>query len=285
MPTMSNYILRRRRLGKTSCREIASKMASAISVVLSPKIESDWLIRWGTTSTFPSKHVLNTAAAISWCADKRASRLEMQAKGVPVPETFDYDPDWFEGNEFLEQTPEEQAERFVARPSRHSQGRNLFVGSRNDCQATLARWGGGYMSRLIDKEAEYRVAVVQGRVAWVARKTPGNPQDVAWNVARGGRFDNMPWSTWPLKVVKAAIEAFEVSGLDFGGVDIMVKGGDVYVLEINSAPSQTSPYRQSCMAKCFDWIIANNSKEHFTLSNRRGGWRKFIHPALSEEAW
>jgi glutathione synthase/RimK-type ligase-like ATP-grasp enzyme len=144
--------------------------------------------------------------------------------------------------------------------------------------------GNYYINEFIDKVAEYRVCVVQGRAVWVAVKTPGNPNDVAWNVNKGGRFDNVKWDDWPLKAVKKSIEAFNLSDLDFGGVDVMVDmEGECYILEINSAPSLTSPYRQECMAKTFDWIV-NNGKARIPVSNERGGYTKFIHPAISENA-
>jgi hypothetical protein len=144
---------------------------------------------------------------------------------------------------------------------------------------------GYYTSSLIRKVAEYRVFCVQGRVASVAKKTPGNPEDVAWNVARGGRFDCVPWGEWPLKAVRVSLEAFLESSLDFGGVDVMIaQDGSCYVLEINSAPSLTSPYRQECMAKCLDYIIKHDSKERIPLIEERGGWKKFIHPAISDQA-
>ena len=70
-----------------------------------------------------------------------------------------------------------------------------------------------------------------------------------------------------------------------GAVDVMIDAdGQPYVLEINSAPSQTSPYRQECMAKCFDWLI-EKGKASIPIIEERGNWKKFIHPALSEEAF
>jgi hypothetical protein len=57
--------------------------------------------------------------------------------------------------------------------------------------------------------------------------------------------------------------------------------GTAYILEINSAPSQTSPYRQECVAKYFDYVI-RQGKERISLVEQRGNWKKFIHPALSE---
>jgi glutathione synthase/RimK-type ligase-like ATP-grasp enzyme len=122
---------------------------------------------------------------------------------------------------------------------------------------------------------------MQGRVICVAQKTPGNPDDIAWNVARGGRFDNVRWDEWPLKAVRVSLEAFALSGLDFGGVDVMVDNeGGCFVLEINAAPSLTSPYRQEMFAKGLDYMIVNG-KTPIPLIQERGGWRKFIHPAVS----
>ena len=123
--------------------------------------------------------------------------------------------------------------------------------------------------------------VVQGRCVCVAKKTPGNPDQVAWNVAQGGHFDNVNFDNWPLKAVKVSIQAFLLTGLDFGGVDVMVdREGEVYVLEINAAPSLTSPYRQSCFAKAFDYI-RQHGKDVIPLSEQRGDWKKFIHPAIT----
>ena len=64
----------------------------------------------------------------------------------------------------------------------------------------------------------------------------------------------------------------------------MVDGdGEAYVIEINSAPSLTSPYRQACFAKAFDWIV-ENGKERIPVVKERGGYLKFIHPAVCNRA-
>ncbi len=144
---------------------------------------------------------------------------------------------------------------------------------------------GWYASDLIDKSAEYRVYVVNGKVATVAEKTPDDPSAVAWNVAQGGRFDVVRWGDWPLEVCRVAIESFKLSGLDFGGVDVMVdREGRAYMIEINSAPSLPLlscggvSYRQKCMAKCFAYIAehGNDLLESTAYSN----WRDVIHPAI-----
>lgn len=290
---MSAIILRRKKLGKGSSEGIAAVSTTGIKVVRNwepgdwPNPAPDLVIRWGCTSNTPNgarQKVLNTAKAIHWCSDKKQGRLDMQTAGVPVPETWPAevlanarDDGGF--NEWMYEG------KYVLRPAQHAQGSNIAHGDMLEIVRAYREnpvYVGGYISRLIDKVAEYRVMVVQNRVAWVARKTPGNPDDVAWNVAQGGRFDNVRWGDWPMLVIDAALAAADVSGTDFCGVDVMVDaGGNPYVLEVNSAPSQTSPYRQQCLAKCFDWIVTNG-KQHFPAF-RLGetfSWKKVIHPAV-----
>lgn len=168
----------------------------------------------------------------------------------------------------------------------HHQGRNLFFcTNKAELISAVGRCGAGYyVSEFIDKAAEYRVFCGSGRAVAVAKKTPGNPGDVAWNVARGGSFDNVRFDDWPLNAVKYALKAHKLTGLDFSGVDVMVDAqGMPYVLEVNSAPSLTSPYRQQCFAKLFDYIILNGHTE-IPIIQEPGGYRKFIHPCISDRA-
>lgn len=287
-----NIILRRRKLGRGSANGIANFSTTGIAGVRNwvledfPTDSMNYVFRWGCTTSIPvipgeQPVIVNTAAAIHWCSDKRQGRLDMQEAGVSVPRTWTQE-DWQHRVDAGDLTG-----HFVMRPATHAQGRNLEHGSWRDLRALLNTstvYRGGYISALIAKVAEYRVFVVQNRVGWVARKTPGNPEDVAWNVARGGRFDNVRWSDWPKAVIVEALKAAKVSGCDFCGVDVMVDAeGKAYVLEVNSAPSQTSEYRQRCVAKCFDYIVTHG-KEHFpdVEPGPRRTWKSYIHPALRE---
>ena len=279
---MTNILLRRRRLGKGSTGGISRASTTGLSVVRNWTdpfpADTRLVFRWGCTSDLPEVYrsctVVNSAKSIHWCSDKRQGRLDMQAAGVPVPETWATE-DW------QRITPDDQEAMFVARPARHAQGRNLRCGTYEGLH-NAGTFAGGYVSRLVSKVAEYRVMVVCNRVVWVAQKTPGNPDQVAWNVAQGGRFDNVRWDSWPMAVVKAALKAAKVSGCDFCGVDVMVDAeGNPFVLEVNSAPSQTSPYRQVCVAKAFDHIV-QNGKDHFddVQDGPRRTYKSYIHPAL-----
>ena len=271
-------IIRRRKLGMSSCKGIAEASKTGIKWVRNdkPLPKDDLYIRWGCTSNVPAKNVLNTAAAIHEVNDKTGFRKVLEDKEL-CPKT------WFE-NELINLLDLEKG--VIVRPNKHAQGRHVFLcyNTQDLHQATKKCGAGFYISRYVEKAQEFRVAVVSGRAVWVAEKTPGDPKAIAWNVAKGGRFDNVRWNDWPLKVVKTAIEAFNCSSLDFGGVDVMVgKDGSVSVLEINSAPSLTSPYRQECFAKAFDYIV-ENGKERIPLVKQKGGYIKFIHPALEPKA-
>lgn len=298
---MNAIILRRRKLGRDSAAGIEQFSTTGIRQVRN-WVEGDWpepqrldthgpliIFRWGCTSNVPEgARVVNTAKAIHWCSDKRQGRLDMQAAGVPVPKTWDTNNLLCACEDGIDD-PQYRDAILVFRPTAHAQGRNLFVGTMQEAYNDSRFWDDGvfaegYASLLIGKVAEYRVFVCQNRAVWVAKKTPGNPDQVAWNVAQGGRFDNVRWGDWPLAVVKAALAAAKVSGTDFSGVDVMVDGeGNPYVLEVNSAPSQTSPYRQSCVAKAFDYIV-RNGKEHFpdVADSASRTYKSYIHPAVQE---
>jgi glutathione synthase/RimK-type ligase-like ATP-grasp enzyme len=153
-----------------------------------------------------------------------------------------------------------------------------------------------YISELIPKTHEYRVHVAQGRVVSVMEKTVDDPNQVAWNWCKGGKFTYVKWGEWNMPMVKAAILAHNISGLDFSGVDVIYDEvvDKAYVLEINSAPS-LAEYDSTCMAKCLDWMIGGIrnfpnkwvKKERLKLGppDMHSEWRSYIHPAISSKAY
>ncbi|QDP53365.1 MAG: putative alpha-L-glutamate ligase [Prokaryotic dsDNA virus sp.] len=271
-------IVRRRKLGMSSVKGICEKSKKGIQWCRNDKgIPDDELfIRWGCTSPLPKKaKVINKSKAIHQVNDKAEFRRALNEAGL-CPST------WFHPDD----VPNHEIKKgVIVRKKRHAQGRDLFYcDTRDDLFKVYQRIGRGYISSHVAKQREYRVFVIQGRAVAVAKKTPGNPDEIAWNVAKGGRFDSVLWGDWPLKAVKKSIEAFNLSELDFGGVDVMIDGeGECYILEINSAPSLTSPYRQTCMAKGLDWMIEHGTKR-IPIINKKGDYKKFIHPAMYDRA-
>lgn len=268
---MSTILLRRRGLGKASCDAIVALSKQGIGVIcndvaIPPEVKT--VIRWGCTSHVHGRVQINRADAIHLVNDKGAFRRILNINNL-CPKT------WFHLEEIVYPA--------IVRPARHAQGKDTHLcNTYRDLVVTTRACGPGfYASEYIEKVAEYRVFVVQGRVVVVANKIPADPKAIAWNVALGGKFENVKWGAWPLTACQAAVDAFRLSGLHFGGVDVIVdKGGKAYVLEINSAPSITSPYRQQCMAKAFDWMLTKGT-DQLELGKQKD-YRKFIHPAIQE---
>lgn len=96
----------------------------------------------------------------------------------------------------------------------------------------------------IPKKEEYRVHVVNGKVIAVQRKTLSskrdNTKEVNWKIRNleNGFIYQRENINPDNSVLDVAVKAMEVSGLDFGAVDIVYhhKEKRPYVLEINTAP-------------------------------------------------
>lgn len=291
----SPVIVRRRGLGRGSTRAIAALVPGARVVRADrervPGAEQHEIaIRWGCTALVSQRTVLNPSGAIHRVNDKAGFRRLLMSSAIAdccCPRT------WFDETAFMEEECSPGGNlaqpKYIGRPGTHSRGRNLYVlTTLPEVTDFFERYAerSPYISEFIPKTHEYRVFVVQGRVAWVANKTPADSGAVAWNVSLGGRFDNKQWGSWPLPVLRAAIAAFNLSGLDFGGVDVMWDENlrKAYVLEINSAASLTSPYRQQCVARCFNYIMERQDANHLSIGQGRDSWKLYIHPAISERA-
>jgi len=271
------YILRRRGLGLGSTKAIKELSQHEITIVRNDKLpeftDDDVVLRWGCTSGFNCyAKILNTKDAISIVNNKSNFRkVLIFTEPEIIPKTW-----------FCREDPN-ITYPCIIRPGKHAQGRNIILANSKNLipEHTHPTFYNMYISEYIPKVAEYRVCFIQGRVAWVANKIPNNPNAIAWNVAQGGKFENLRWKDWPIDVIETAYKAYKLSGLYLGGVDIMVdKDGRSYVLEINSAPSHTSPYRKKCTTKCIDYGITNNDFTHLLPNDEFKKYSKWLHPAL-----
>ena len=277
------YILRRLGLGLGSTKAIKELSQHEITIVRNDNLpefqEYDTVLRWGCTTTLPKASpeisILNYQNSITLVNNKKRFREYLQEKCPNIiPKT------WFSYLSGNITYP------CILRPQSHCQGKELYfctdyehlVQILDHLEYLNQRY---YISEYIPKVAEYRVCFIQGLVAWVANKIPNNPNAIAWNVAQGGKFENLRWKDWPIDVIETAHRAYKVSGLYLGGVDIMVdEDGRSYVLEINSAPSHTSPYRKKCTTKCIDYGITNNNFTHLIPDENFKKYGKWLHPAL-----
>lgn len=265
------YILRRRGLGFTSVKGISLLSRTGIQHVRNDRDtipDGPLCFRWGCTASVPTSNVVNNSRAIHLVNNKTEFRRAMNE--------YNYCPaTWFDISNPAITFP------CIVRPKHHHQGRNLHLcNNYSELEDAIRQCGSGYyISEYIRKEREFRIYVCMDKVMCVAEKIPENREDVAWNHHLGSTFHNVRWNDWPIQSCKLAIVTHQLSGLDFSGVDIMVDNSRSYVLESNSAPSLTSPYRQRCFAKVFDYIV-EHGKEAIT-SDRVRSWRDVIHPAIT----
>jgi len=276
---MTIRILRRRGLGNTSTLGIKAKSKNDIEIIRNDKPvpnNTNILIRWGCTSQFPSEKTLNKVKGIQAVNNKYTSRKVLQEAGVNVPTLYANDIVDFE----IKNYP------VIVRKHFHSQGRDLYLcNNQQEVQIAIQKLNAPtYISEYIKKDREFGVFVFKGRVWSVVEKTAKNDaakNAIAWNVAQGThKFLNVRWNDWPVEVCKEALNAFKCFDLDFGRVDLIVKDGKPYVLELNSAHSLTSDYRHEAFSKCLDYYVENGElKEELDLENIKS-YKSIIHPAL-----
>jgi len=281
---MNIAILRRRGLGKGSClgiqRFLLEDFNRDVNIIMNdniPKDNFDICIRWGCTSTIIANHIVNKAKFIHLANNKKESRMLLQNSGVSVPRSI-----FSKENDLTINYP------LIGRQEYHSQGRNLKV--INNLEELENDNTSAYWSEYISKEKEFRVYTFFGKVILVAEKVPTEKgkKEIAWNRYLGNSsFENVRWNEWPIKVCVEALKAIEVIPIDFSGVDVMVKGNNVYILELNSAMSLTSDYRKQCFSKAFNWLFGKVEElgklpEHYPLPDNVRNYRDLIHSAIKE---
>lgn len=172
----------------------------------------------------------------------------------------------------------------VIRPRRHKAGVHFYVArSPADVRKFTAKLRrlrrGWYATQLIDKAREFRVFVVQGRVAAVSERLVGASKTLAWNLAMGGRLINVNRADWPIEILRPSIEACNRIGLGFGAVDVTIdKAGRVYVFEVNTSPALRNKFTIKQIARALAWTgKVNDIKEGAKKAS------SYQHPALRKE--
>lgn len=253
---------------------------------LSAFTPSDYLIRWGCTSstkgfTIPKERQINHPEAIHLVNNKIGFRRLLRDDDLCPLTHF--------SNELNDVVWNGQY--YVVRPGNHAQGRQFYlVNTRHQLDKVILKNKGFtdsdfYLSEFMEKKQEFRVYFVDDHVICVAEKIPGDKNAPAWNHALGSTFHNVPWKSWNIAVLRCALNAFNMSGLHYGGVDVIVDTDDrAWCLEINSAASLpmnangTPSYRQRCFAKAFSHSYINGLGQN--TFKRKSDWAEFIHAGV-----
>jgi len=183
------------------------------------------LIRWGNSNAirYQAGSVLNKKDALNLCADKQRALQVMTSAGVRVPPV---------ANRF-------DGEILIGRTANHTQGKGLFViASQRDFDLAKNNLHCTHFMSYIPTEREYRVHVFQGAVIATAEKRMSDHATSLHvrNYETGWVFKYL--ESCPTDISNTAISATRSLGIDFGAVDVIKSiNGNIYVLEINTAPS------------------------------------------------
>lgn len=281
--TASVVILRSRELGN-NCHYIADNYpGQALSIVtpeqyslMNPKPE--WAIRWGTTGATVAREtkVLNKASAIKETLDKASFRKKAADAGL-APRM------WLSKDELVRYEGDLD-DGIIVRPNHHARSEHLYhctTPAELDA-AIVAINGPYYISEYVKKDRELRVFIVAGKAVIVLDKDPPRDRNnVSWGCVEEGALTVLRWSQWPMFAIENAIKAFNLSKLDFGAVDVMVKGGGAnaraYFLEINTAPEVWRYYGER-LGEAFHHSI-NTSRDRIP-TNQYNNWKDVAHPTL-----
>lgn len=284
---MNILFARPKGLGIKPCEKIAANMQHKVTVWRTdrpvPEGKFDYTVRWGWTGAWRGR-IINKLDSIRLGSNKKDTRLILAEHGL-APKTWPSFAAWR-----AEEDDSGDYDDVILRPRYHKQGKEILrynlnqpAAERANPRPFVAKHPDHYVSTYIPKVAEYRVFVMAGRVVAVASKNPEDKAVVAWNCMQGASYKNVRWGEWNLEACRVALEACKIIGPDFSGVDVMVDaGGRCYVLELNSAPSLESPYREKLMGRVFDHFIDSN-RAHMEAAGY-DNWRQVIHPAVSDAA-
>lgn len=231
------------------------------------------VIRWGNrvpVSTNEHTITYNKSEAIKNGTNKKVSREIFIANGVRCPKIGS--PEDFTN----EQYP------IIARPFTHSKGKNFVIlNNKEEFENHYAANNNGwYYSEFIDKEREFRIHCAHGKVLCVMEKPKA--KGIAWNRAQNHEaFERVKQDGYIHDVCLQAVRATTALGLDFAGVDVILKNDLAYVLEANTSPTlNSSDYTSLRYAKYFDWLCRSDKRrEHHNYSE----WKNAISFAWKEQ--
>lgn len=283
-----SYILRRNNWGEESTKWVLEGLVAAFKALEKPldcKIinkdeqpipHDDWCIRWATTSSvFGNPKVINRAEAIHRVYNKGVFRKTLSDAGM-APKTV------------IDQYPTNDMYPVVIRPMNHGRSDDLYIAhdlkaAKEAISQIKKEHESFYCSHFVDKDKEFRVFVVSGRVVAVCEKIPDDKDNVSWGCVGDGKFQYIKWSQWPIPVIKVACESFDLSGLDFGAVDVILKDQAAYVLEINTGPDVGEYYGYQ-LGIGLSHILDTGSRDKIPIGNKPNNPYSYAHPAMTNSA-
>lgn len=171
---------------------------------------------------------------ISNSTNKRVMRELFTDAGIPMPTLYSVGEITGEFSNMVKPT----LMKFVGRPDKHMKGRGFWlITNRDELNKALAgtsrKGAATHFMEYIEADKEVRVHIFRGKSIRMTEKKydgeTGCHRDYTTIKPTGGKVERR-------LIRRAAKKAVKALGLDFGAVDILVKNGEIFVLEVNAAP-------------------------------------------------
>lgn len=178
--------------------------------------------------------VVNSPRAVECAVDKSLTTIKLATAGIPVPDTI-----VCEDSESALDAFEKLGGNVVVKPLFGAEGRGILRIDQPELALrtfrTLERIGAVlYVQRYIEGSgSDIRLLVLAGKVIAAMKRSPA-AGDFRANVSQSGSAEAIePTDEW----CALAIQAAEVTGCDFCGVDLMLTESDQpLVIEVNAVP-------------------------------------------------
>jgi len=237
--------------------------------------KGDTILKWGNSIPVNTGDCIyyNNGLAVNNASNKLEARFLMEEAGIDVPYTCG----------LIEHV---KAYPVIVRPIKHRAGKYFYIAQgegelRHFVKHRPSLKNGYYMQEIFDKDREFRLHCAFGKVLVMKEKpAPPDKKTVAWNFA----INEEAWTTIDRKdydaaMCKLALESMDAIGLDIGAVDVMSKGKEHVICEINTSPSLTD-YLADKYAMLFNKIFKSTGKlENFDYKKFTDGksfaWKNF----------
>jgi glutathione synthase/RimK-type ligase-like ATP-grasp enzyme len=238
------------------------------------------VLPWGCVIESHYNNVVNKSEAIKLLSNKPKFRKLLSTSDVRVPLTF-YNGD--DASLFILKNPNV---RLVGRPRYHFAARNFHVCDNPAHVLKSIIYGDVYWQELLPKEREFRIFVAFGRVWAFMEKFVDDKAQPAWNHSQGAHFEIVSKKDWISKVCWMSLESQRLSGIDIAAFDVILSNGKFYMLEGNTAPAITGPYKLNKFKHILDWVDLTFQKtgkipEHSFVPNKNVvGYRNYLLPEV-----
>ena len=170
-----------------------------------------------------SNRVVNPPEGIVTCASKVATSARLVRSGIPTPVTF------FGENRTLAQDFLDRFERVVYKPVYGFDGNGIvLVSSEAELDAIEPPF---YLQEYIPSIRDFRVFVIEDQaVGAIMRQS----DSLTHNIHQGGFGKAVPIDD---EMADLAVRSAKAVGVDYGGVDLIERGPEYTVLEVNGTPN------------------------------------------------